>query len=203
MSPFTEEDVNKADLVEQLETRLGCDRKTATDAVEGVIDLVVRSVVKGERVAISGFGTFEKVARAARTGRNPRTGTAVKIKKTSVPKFKPGTAFKAYVSAPRSIPSIAASGGVAATSRGLAGAGAPAAKKTATKAAPAAKKTATKSTATKKAAPAKAAATKAVATKAAATKATATKATATKSAAKAAPAKTTAKKTAKKAAKKA
>lgn len=145
--------MNKAELVEQLEARLGCDRKTATDAVEGVIDLIVRSVVKGDRVAISGFGTFEKVARAARTGRNPRTGTPVKIKKTSVPKFKPGTAFKAFVSAPRSIPSLATAGGVAATSRGLAVAApvkkAPT-KATATKAT--AKKATTKSAATKTAA---------------------------------------------------
>lgn len=145
--------MNKAELVEALEIRLGS-RKLATDAVEAVIDTIVRSVAKGERVAISGFGTFERVARAARTGRNPRTGTPVKIKKTNAPKFKPGTAFKAFVAAPRSMPSVAASGGVAVTSRGLTSA-APA-----TKAAPAktAKKAPVKTSAAKassaKAAPA-------------------------------------------------
>lgn len=141
--------MNKAELVEALELRLGTTRKDATDAVEAVIDIIARSVAKGDRVAISGFGTFERVARAARTGRNPRTGTPVKIKKTTVPKFKPGTAFKTYVAAPRSMPSVANSGGVAVTSRGLA-ASAPATKK-----APAAKKAtsvkATKSTPVKSA----------------------------------------------------
>lgn len=191
--------MNKAELVEALEARLG-NRKLATDAVEAVIDTIVRSVAKGDRVAISGFGTFERVARAARTGRNPRTGTPVKIKKTTVPKFKPGTAFKQYVAAPRSMPSVAATGGVAVTSRGLATA-APV-KKAATKTA-AAKTTAAKATATK--ASAKKTATKTAAAPARATKAaakTATKAakTATK-AAKAAPAakKATTKRAAKKA----
>src|SRR5947208_2326647 len=57
-----------------------------------------RAGAAGEKVALTGFGVFEKVDRAARTGRNPRTGAAVKIKKTSVPKFRPGTQFKGVVS---------------------------------------------------------------------------------------------------------
>lgn len=167
--------MNKAELVEAVEKRIG-DRKAANDAVETVIDSIVRTVAKGERVAISGFGTFEKVARAARTGRNPRTGDAVRIKKTTVPKFKPGTAFKAFVAAPRSIPSSAATSGAAVTSRGVAaGAAAKKAASKATTAKTAAKTTTAKTTAAKKtatkAAPAKAAATKATTTRAAATKA--------------------------------
>ncbi len=165
--------MNKAELVEALEVRLG-NRKTATDAVEAVIDTIVRSVAKGERVAISGFGTFERVARAARTGRNPRTGTPVKIKKTTVPKFKPGTAFKTYVAAPRSMPSVANSGGVAVTSRGLGAAAATVAKK-----APA-KKSVGAATAAKKATATKAPATKTTASKTTAAKAAASKTTATK-----------------------
>ena len=81
--------MNKAQLIDRLSTQLGS-KKAATDAVEAVIDTVTRAVASGERVAITGFGVFEKVARPARTGRNPRTGAAVKIKKTSVPKFKAG-----------------------------------------------------------------------------------------------------------------
>jgi DNA-binding protein HU-beta len=95
--------VNKAELVAALETRLGS-RKAAADALEAVIDTIQRSVVRGEKVAISGFGSFEKAVRNARTGRNPRTGEKVRIKKTSVPRFRPGTAFKAYVADPRSMP---------------------------------------------------------------------------------------------------
>lgn len=115
--------MNKADLVDAVEAKLGS-RKAAVDAVEVIIDTIVRSVTKGERVAISGFGTFERVQRAARTGRNPRTGETVRIKKTSVPKFKPGTSFKAYVAAPRSIPSVSLTGDVAVTSRGVSAAAA-------------------------------------------------------------------------------
>ena len=68
--------MNKGQLVDALESRLGS-KKAATEAVDAVIDTIVRTVSKGERVAISGFGTFEKAARAARTGRNPRTGETV------------------------------------------------------------------------------------------------------------------------------
>ena len=84
--------MNKAQLIDKLSVQLGS-KKAATEAVEAVIDTVTRAVASGERVAITGFGVFEKVARPARTGRNPRTGATVKIKKTSVPKFKPGQGF--------------------------------------------------------------------------------------------------------------
>ncbi|MFV0458222.1 MAG: HU family DNA-binding protein [Actinomycetales bacterium] len=212
--------MNKAELVDAVEAKVG-DRKTATEAVEAMIDTIVRAVVKGERVAISGFGTFERVARAARTGRNPRTGTPVKIRKTAVPKFKPGSAFKTFVSAPRSMPSVTAAAGVAVTSRGVGAAAAAkkttakktttagktaAAKKT-TKAAPAkstAKTAAAKSTAAKSTV-AKSTAAKSTAAKAStAKKAPATKKAATKKAtSKATPAKTTTRATAKRTAKKA
>lgn len=89
--------MNKSDLIDELAGHVG-GRATATRAVEMFIETVTRTVSKGEKVAISGFGVFEKADRAARTGRNPSTGQPVKIKKTSVPKFRPGTDFKAYVS---------------------------------------------------------------------------------------------------------
>ena len=100
--------MNKAQLIETLSARLGS-RKAANDAVEGVIDTVTRAVASGERVAITGFGVFEKVARPARTGRNPRTGASVKIKATSVPKFKAGQSFKDVVSGAKKLPKAAAS----------------------------------------------------------------------------------------------
>jgi DNA-binding protein HU-beta len=165
--------VNKAQLIDKLSAQLGS-RKAATDAVEAVIDTITRSVAAGERVAITGFGVFEKRARPARMGRNPRTGEAVRIKKTTVPRFKPGQGFKDVVSGAKKLPKAAV-----ATARAATGTAAPArkttAKKTTTakKAAPA-KKTAAKTTA-KKAAPAK---------KTAAKKTTARKTTAKKTTAK-------------------
>jgi len=98
--------VNKAQLIDKLSVQLGS-KKAATDAVEAVIDTVTRAVASGERVAITGFGVFEKVARPARTGRNPRTGAAVKIKKTTVPKFKAGQSFKDVVSGAKKLPKVA------------------------------------------------------------------------------------------------
>ena len=86
--------MNKTDLINALAERLDGNKKTAQAAVEGFIDLVQREVHKGESVSISGFGVFEKRARAARTARNPRTGEAVKVKKTTVPAFRPGKYFK-------------------------------------------------------------------------------------------------------------
>ncbi|HWC23212.1 MAG TPA: HU family DNA-binding protein [Flexivirga sp.] len=169
--------MNKAELIQSLETRLGS-KKAASDALEAVVDAIIREVAKGNKVGITGFGTFEKISRAARTGRNPRTGTTVRIKKTAVPKFKPGTAFKTVVANPRSLPKTGNAGGRASTA-----AAAEPAKKSA------AKKSTAKKTTAKKATPAKAAAKKTTA-KAAATKTTAKKATPVKAAAK----KTTAKK---------
>lgn len=160
--------MNKAEMVDALEVRLG-GRKQAVTAVEAVVELITLTVAKGDKVAISGFGTFEKQARNARTGRNPRTGEAVKIKKTSVPRFRPGTAFKEVVSDTKALRAFqaaakerAATGGVAApapvASTPVAKKAAPVAKKAAPvakKAAPATRTTA----AAKKAAPAKTATT--------------------------------------------
>jgi len=136
--------VNKAQLIDTLSGRLGS-RKAATEAVDAVVDTITRAVSSGERVAITGFGVFEKVARPARTGRNPRTGATVQIKKTSVPKFKAGQSFKDVVSGAKKLPRAAASavsGGSSGSSRGGS-----ATKSTAKKGA--AKSTAKKSTATK------------------------------------------------------
>ncbi len=90
--------MNKAELIDSISTRLGDNKKAASDAVEAVIDTITRTVAKGEKVAITGFGIFEKVERAARLARNPATGARVKVKKTSVPKFRPGTHLKGVVS---------------------------------------------------------------------------------------------------------
>jgi len=131
--------VNKAELIEAMSGRLG-DRKSATAALDAVLNEIQNAVTVGDKVSIAGFGVFEKRVRAARTARNPRTGEAVKVKKTAVPAFRPGASFKELVAA----------GKVAKTL--------PAAKRVSTVAAPA-RKTAVAATA-RKTAPAKATAAK-------------------------------------------
>ncbi|HET9117856.1 MAG TPA: HU family DNA-binding protein, partial [Pseudonocardiaceae bacterium] len=100
--------MNKAQLIDALAEHLG-DRKVAAAAVAGVIDVVVRTVNAGDRVTITGFGVFEKRARAARTARNPRTGQAVPVQQTDVPVFRPGALFREVVSGTRTLPAAGAS----------------------------------------------------------------------------------------------
>lgn len=90
--------VNKAELIEALAARLG-DKKQATAALDAVLAEIQLAVTQGERVAVTGFGVFERRIRAARTARNPRTGEPVKIKKTAVPAFRAGLAFREMVAA--------------------------------------------------------------------------------------------------------
>ncbi|OXR47454.1 hypothetical protein B7C42_00579 [Nocardia cerradoensis] len=174
--------MNKAELIDVLTEKLGTDRRTATAAVEHIVDTIVRAVNKGQSVTITGFGVFEQRKRAARVARNPRTGETVKVKPTSVPAFRPGAQFKAIISGKQK---IAAAG--PAVKRGVAAPVSGAAKKTAAKKTTA-KKTAAKKTTAKKAAPAKKTTAKKAAAKAPAKKVTTAKKT---TAAKKAPAKKT------------
>ena len=96
--------MNKAELIDVLTDKLGSDRRSATAAVENVVDTIVRAVHKGDSVTITGFGVFEQRRRAARVARNPRTGETVKVKPTSVPAFRPGAQFKAVVSGAQRLP---------------------------------------------------------------------------------------------------
>lgn len=99
--------MNKAQLIDLLAQRMGGDKRSASAAVEGVVDIVVRTVQAGENVTITGFGVFEKRSRAARVARNPRTGETVRVAPTSVPSFRPGTNFKAVVSGAAELPADA------------------------------------------------------------------------------------------------
>jgi len=182
--------VNKSQLIDALAARYEGNKKAAAHALESVLDTITREVAKGEKVAITGFGSFEKRVREARWVRNPATGQRMKSKKTHVPKFSAGAELKAVVSGAKKLPKVAAAAPAAATKT------AAAAKKTATKSAAAAKKTVAKKAPAKKA-PAKKAAAKKVAAKKAPAKKTvdkkapAKKAPAKKVAAKKAPAKKT------------
>ncbi|EST30083.1 MULTISPECIES: HU family DNA-binding protein [Streptomyces] len=95
--------MNKAQLVEAIADKVG-GRQQAADAVDAVLDAVVRAVVAGERVSVTGFGSFEKVDRPARYARNPQTGERVRVKKTSVPRFRAGQGFKDLVSGSKKLP---------------------------------------------------------------------------------------------------
>jgi DNA-binding protein HU-beta len=86
--------VNKNDLVDAVAERTGLAKSDAARAVEAVLGTVTETLQKGDQVALSGFGTFVAKARAARTGRNPRTGEAIAIPATRVPAFKAGKALK-------------------------------------------------------------------------------------------------------------
>ncbi len=131
--------MNKAELIDVLTEKLGSDRRTATDAVEHVVDTIVRAVHRGESVTITGFGVFEQRRRAARVARNPRTGETVKVKPTSVPAFRPGAQFKAVIAGGQKLPATgpAVKRGVAAPATNCSKKAA--AKKTAAKKAPAKK----------------------------------------------------------------
>ncbi|MET9775006.1 HU family DNA-binding protein [Streptomyces sp. NPDC006367] len=210
--------MNKAQLVEAIADKLG-GRQQAADAVDAVLDALVRAVVAGDRVSVTGFGSFEKVDRPARYARNPQTGERVRVKKTSVPRFRAGQGFKDLVSGTKKLPKNdiavkkAPKGSLSGTSPTISkAAGKKAAAKKTTGAAKkttgaakttAAKKTTAKKTAGTATAPAKksaaktttGAAKKTTAKKATAKKAPAKKATATKAPAKKSTArKTTAKK---------
>jgi len=85
--------MNRQQLVDAVGERVG-DRRTAAVAVDAVLDTVTAALADGDRVALFGFGVFEKVDRAARTARNPATGGTVEVPATSVPRFRPGQALK-------------------------------------------------------------------------------------------------------------
>jgi len=163
--------VNKTDLINQLAERLDGDKKSAQAAVEGIIDSIQREVQKGRNVSISGFGVFEKRQRAARTARNPRTGEAVKVKKTTVPAFRPGKYFKDVIAGTVKLPKPTGKPTSARAAAAAAKASAPAA---------AAKTTTTRAP---RATAAKAATTTAPKTRAAATKSTTASTTRTRAAA--------------------
>ncbi|BAG18755.1 MULTISPECIES: HU family DNA-binding protein [Streptomyces] len=182
--------MNKAQLVEAIADKVG-GRQQAADAVDAVLDAIVRAVVAGDRVSVTGFGSFEKVDRPARYARNPQTGERVRVKKTSVPRFRAGQGFKDLVSGSKKLPKNDVA--VKKAPKGSLSGGSSAARTTVKAAAAkksAAKKATAKKTTAKKATPAKK--TTAAAKKVTAKKTTATAKKASAAAKKATPAKKTA-----------
>jgi DNA-binding protein HU-beta len=86
--------VNKTELIDHIAKSADISKAAATRALDALIGGVRTTLKKNGSVTLVGFGTFSVGKRAARTGRNPRTGEAIKIKAAKVPKFKPGKALK-------------------------------------------------------------------------------------------------------------
>ena len=92
--------MNKAELVDRLAQRTGVSHRDARGLIDAIFDpdpavgLIAAVLVRGEKVAISGFGTFEARSRKARVGRNPHTGASMNIPASRAPAFKPGKPLK-------------------------------------------------------------------------------------------------------------
>ena len=86
--------MNKSELIEHIAKQADISKAAATRALEAVIGGVKMTLKRGGSVSLVGFGTFTVTKRAARSGRNPRTGAPIKIKAAKVPKFRPGKGLK-------------------------------------------------------------------------------------------------------------
>ena len=86
--------MNKTEMIDHMATQADISKAAAGRALDALIAGVKTSLKRGDTVTLVGFGTFAVGKRAARTGRNPRTGEAIKIKKANVPKFRPGKGLK-------------------------------------------------------------------------------------------------------------
>ncbi|MRR56630.1 MAG: HU family DNA-binding protein [Deltaproteobacteria bacterium] len=89
--------MNKSELIEAIAKDAALSKVAAGAALDSVLANITKVVAKGDAVTLVGFGTFKSTKRAARTGRNPQTGAAIKIAATTLPKFTAGAGFKAAV----------------------------------------------------------------------------------------------------------
>ncbi len=86
--------MNKTELIDAVAEGADISKAAATRAVDTMLETITGALAKGDQVTLVGFGTFTVKERAARTGRNPRTGEAIEIKAAKVPGFKAGKALK-------------------------------------------------------------------------------------------------------------
>ncbi len=89
--------MNKTELIEHIASQTELSKADAQRALEAVISGIKTTLKKGETVSLLGFGSFSVSKREARTGRNPKTGEAMKIKAAKVAKFKPGKGLKDFI----------------------------------------------------------------------------------------------------------
>ncbi len=90
--------MNKEELVKEIAKKTRMPQKQVAEVISLMIDSIEKTVAKGKRVTLVGFGTFEARKRAARTGRNPQTGSEIQIPAKTVPAFSAGKKFKEIVS---------------------------------------------------------------------------------------------------------
>jgi DNA-binding protein HU-beta len=86
--------MNKSEFVDAVASEVDITKADAAKAVDGVVNVITNALKKGDQLNLIGFGSFQVKDRAARTGRNPRTGEAIKIKASKMPTFKAGKALK-------------------------------------------------------------------------------------------------------------
>ena len=91
--------MNKSELIDAIAAKTELSKVASGKALDAVIEAIVQAVAKGDGVSLVGFGSFKASARAAREGKNPKTGEKIKIPATTVPKFSAGATFKAAVAA--------------------------------------------------------------------------------------------------------
>jgi DNA-binding protein HU-beta len=91
--------MNKGELVDAIAEQANTTKKEADTILSAAIDIIVKSVVEGDKVTLVGFGSFEKRERKEREGRNPKTGESMTLAATTVPAFSAGKAFKETVAA--------------------------------------------------------------------------------------------------------
>ncbi len=89
--------MNKAQLVDQLASRTRLTKSQSENVLDAALEIIQKTVSKGEEVKLVGFGTFSRLARKSRTGRNPKTGQSVAIPGGKIPRFRPGKDFKDQV----------------------------------------------------------------------------------------------------------
>ena len=89
--------MNKEELVQEISAQAKLSQKQTTEVIAALLDTIEKTVSKGKKVTLVGFGTFESRKRAARTGRNPQTGKEIKIAAKTVPAFSAGKKFKELV----------------------------------------------------------------------------------------------------------
>ena len=89
--------MNKEELVKAVSEKAKLSQKQATEVIAATLETITKTVAKGKKVTLVGFGTFEARKRAARTGRNPQTGASIKIAAKTVPAFSAGKKFKELV----------------------------------------------------------------------------------------------------------
>ena len=89
--------MTKVEIIEKMAKAADVSKVAANKALDSFIDSIKKTLKKGNKVTLVGFGTFSVGKRAARKGRNPQTGAAIKIKASKTPKFKAGKAFKGAI----------------------------------------------------------------------------------------------------------